>query len=72
MFDFLSKTQRIKTQGIVAAINIPGHRDLRIFYPVRVVSPGDYLVPPPLVEDMYKPYIKGTGDGLGLMQVTNP
>ncbi len=56
----------------VAAINIPGHRDLRIFYPVRVVSPGDYLVPPPLAEDMYKPYIRGIGEGLSLIQVTNP
>jgi len=56
----------------VGAINIPAKQNLRIFYPVRVVSPGDYLVPLPLSEDMYNPYIRGISDGSVLIQVTNP
>ena len=56
----------------VAAVNIPGKKRYRIFYPVRVVSPGAYLIPPPLAEDMYRPYIRGIGDTEPLMQVIQP
>ncbi len=56
----------------VAAVNIPENRSMRIFYPVRVVTPGDFLVPPPLAEDMYKPFIRGIGDTPPQIQVKNP
>jgi uncharacterized protein YfaS (alpha-2-macroglobulin family) len=28
---------------------------------VRAVSPGTFLVPPPQVEDMYRPEVRGVG-----------
>lgn len=32
-----------------------------VFYLVRAVTPGVYAVPPPLVEDMYRPAVRGIG-----------
>jgi alpha-2-macroglobulin len=29
---------------------------------VRAVTPGTYTVPPPLVEDMYRPAVRGIGN----------
>jgi len=55
----------------VAAIDIHAKEHFRIFYPVRVVSPGSFLVPPPLVEDMYKPHIRGIGKVNPLMSIEN-
>ncbi len=55
-----------------AAVNIPAKEAVRIFYPVRVVSPGEYLIPPPLAEDMYRPGIRAVGDCDPLMQVDLP
>ncbi|THB81382.1 MAG: alpha-2-macroglobulin family protein [Desulfobacteraceae bacterium] len=55
-----------------AAVSIRARQRYRIFYPVRAVAPGEYLVPPPLMEDMYKPYIRGIGDSIPLIKVVNP
>jgi uncharacterized protein YfaS (alpha-2-macroglobulin family) len=35
-----------------------------VFYLVRAVTPGTYRVPPPLVEDMYRPDLRGVGRSL--------
>ncbi len=70
--EFHTRHTEYRDDRFVAALNIPARRDLRIFYPVRVVTPGDYLVPPPIAEDMYRPYIRGIGNGPTLMQVTQP
>jgi uncharacterized protein YfaS (alpha-2-macroglobulin family) len=56
----------------MVALDLRGKQMVRIFYPVRVVSPGNFLVPPPLVEDMYRPQIRGVGDSPGRMKVTAP
>jgi len=56
----------------VAALDIRAGRTCRIFYPVRVVSPGQFRVPPPLVEDMYRPYIRSIGNTIPLMEVKGP
>lgn len=32
-----------------------------MFYLVRAVTPGTYTVPPSLVEDMYRPDLRGVG-----------
>ena len=45
----------------VAALRLSGGRTSRIYYLVRAVSPGSYQVPPPLVEDMYRPQLRGVG-----------
>lgn len=55
----------------VAAVHMEKETTYRLFYPVRVVTPGEFLVPPPLIEDMYRPYIRGIGDAVPLMPVMN-
>ena len=44
-----------------AALNLSRGDKARVFYLVRAVTPGTYTVPPPLVEDMYRPAIRGIG-----------
>lgn len=45
----------------VAALKLGAGRTARVFYLVRAVTPGTYTVPPPLVEDMYRPELRGVG-----------
>ncbi|MCD9028685.1 alpha-2-macroglobulin family protein [Luteimonas sp. BDR2-5] len=45
----------------VAALKLDRGRTARLFYLVRAVSPGTYTAPPPLVEDMYRPQLRGVG-----------
>ncbi len=45
----------------VAALDLYSNNKFRISYLVRVVTPGHYRAPPPLIEDMYKPYYRGNG-----------
>jgi hypothetical protein len=56
----------------MAALDIRGKQRVRIFYPARVVTPGTFLVPPPLVEDMYRPHIRGVGASPDRMKVMAP
>jgi len=44
-----------------AALKLRRGGTARLFYVVRAVTPGTYTVPPPLVEDMYRPGIRGYG-----------
>lgn len=39
----------------VAAVDQPEWKSTNLFYIARAVTPGDYRVPPPYVEDMYNP-----------------
>jgi hypothetical protein len=39
------------------------NRDFAFAYLVRAVTPGDYRVPAPAIEDMYKPTYRGRGAG---------
>ncbi|MCG8616564.1 MAG: alpha-2-macroglobulin family protein, partial [Desulfobacterales bacterium] len=54
----------------VAALDINRRQTCRIFYGVRVVSPGRFKVPSPMVEDMYRPYVRGVGKTLEVMEVS--
>jgi uncharacterized protein YfaS (alpha-2-macroglobulin family) len=45
----------------VAALKLDRNRVARVFYLVRAVTPGTYTVPPPLLEDMYRPDLRGVG-----------
>jgi uncharacterized protein YfaS (alpha-2-macroglobulin family) len=45
----------------VAALKLHAGSPARVFYLVRAVTPGTYTVPPPLVEDMYRPDLRGIG-----------
>jgi len=66
---FTIRHTEYRDDRFVAAVDIDGGTLCRIFYPVRVVTPGEFLVPPPLIEDMYRPYIRGVGDAVPLMLV---
>lgn len=44
----------------VAAVDLPAG-STRLYYLARVVTPGQFSVPPPLVEDMYRPRIRALG-----------
>jgi uncharacterized protein YfaS (alpha-2-macroglobulin family) len=44
-----------------AALKLRRGEAAHVFYLVRAVTPGSYTVPPPLVEDMYRPAIRGIG-----------
>ncbi|MBI3900095.1 MAG: alpha-2-macroglobulin family protein [Gammaproteobacteria bacterium] len=64
------KHQEYRDDRFVAAIRIPYEGTVNLFYLVRVVSPGSYVVPPPYVEDMYRPEHRGIGTST-VLQVEN-
>ena len=53
--------EEFRDDRYVAALKLNQGQEAHVFYLVRAVSPGTYLVPPPLVEDMYRPEIRGIG-----------
>jgi uncharacterized protein YfaS (alpha-2-macroglobulin family) len=53
--------EEFRDDRYVAAINLEGGAKARLFYLVRAVTPGTYTVPPPRVEDMYRPSLRGVG-----------
>jgi uncharacterized protein YfaS (alpha-2-macroglobulin family) len=44
-----------------AALKLVRGDQAHVFYIVRAVTPGIYTVPPPVVEDMYRPAVRGVG-----------
>lgn len=56
------KHEEFRDDRYVAALKLGrGGRSAKLFYLVRAVTPGTYMVPPPLVEDMYRPDLRGVG-----------
>ncbi|MFT4255710.1 MAG: alpha-2-macroglobulin [Pseudoxanthomonas sp.] len=53
--------EEFRDDRYVAALKLSGGGTARVFYLVRAVTPGTYLVPPSLVEDMYRPDLRGVG-----------
>ena len=53
--------EEFRDDRYVAAIRLDAGRAADVFYLVRAVTPGDYAVPPPLAEDMYRPALRGVG-----------
>ena len=53
--------EEFRDDRYVAALKLDQGQTAHVFYLVRAVSPGNYLVPPPLVEDMYLAQMRGTG-----------
>ncbi|HEU0152963.1 MAG TPA: alpha-2-macroglobulin [Arenimonas sp.] len=45
----------------VAALKLYAGQRAQLFYLVRAVTPGTYVVPTPQVEDMYRPELRGVG-----------
>ncbi|HHW4679039.1 MAG TPA: alpha-2-macroglobulin family protein [Xylella sp.] len=55
------KHEEFREDRYVAVLQLTGGNTANLFYLVRAVAPGIYNVPPSLVEDMYRPALRGTG-----------
>ncbi|GBC60596.1 alpha-2-macroglobulin domain-containing protein [Desulfonema ishimotonii] len=55
----------------VAAVRLSDYAQTHLFYLVRVVSPGTFVMPPAFVESMYRPEIRGVGDTPAPVRVLN-
>ncbi len=65
--------EEFRDDRYVAALDLHRGGTARLFYLVRAVTPGTYTVPPPLVEDMYRPDIRGVGRAVpGTITVVPP
>ncbi|KAF1016068.1 MAG: putative lipoprotein YfhM [Stenotrophomonas maltophilia] len=53
--------EEFRDDRYVAALKLSRGSKATVFYLVRAVTPGTYAVPPPLVEDMYRPQLRGVG-----------
>ncbi len=53
--------EEFRDDRYVAALKLSQGDTARVYYLVRAVTPGNYTVPPPLVEDMYRPMMRGVG-----------
>ncbi len=54
--------EEFRDDRYVAALNLNRGNAVELVYLVRAVSPGNYLVPPPQAEDMYRPQIRAIGE----------
>jgi len=57
----LDALKEFRDDRYVAALKLDQGQAAHVFYLVRAVSPGTYLVPPPLIEDMYLAQARGIG-----------
>ncbi len=64
--------QEYRDDRFVAAFDSAYYDATNIFYLVRAVTPGNYQVPAPLVEDMYDPEIRAVGLTPDILTVTQP
>lgn len=55
------RTQAFRDDRYVAALPLEAKARHHLFYRVRVVSKGEFAVPPPYAEDMYRPELNGIG-----------
>ncbi|MEO7917679.1 MAG: alpha-2-macroglobulin family protein, partial [Dokdonella sp.] len=53
--------EEFRDDRYVAALKLNKGQNAQVFYLVRAVSPGTFVVPPPQVSDMYKPEQRGIG-----------
>ncbi|MFC3549644.1 alpha-2-macroglobulin [Lysobacter cavernae] len=56
--------EEFRDDRYVAALKLDTGDTARVFYLVRAVTPGTYTVPPSLVEDMYRPDLRGVGKAM--------
>ncbi|HHW4681435.1 MAG TPA: alpha-2-macroglobulin family protein, partial [Xylella taiwanensis] len=55
------KHEEFREDRYVAVLQLTRGNTAHLFYLVRAVTPGSYNVPPSLVEDMYRPALRGIG-----------
>lgn len=65
------KHREYRDDRYVAAARLDGQW-LSVFYLVRVVTPGRYVVPAPFAEDMYRPELRATGGTEAFITITDP
>ena len=53
--------EEFRDDRYIAALRLQAGDPTHVFYLVRAVTPGTYTVPPPMVEDMYRPQLRGVG-----------
>jgi alpha-2-macroglobulin len=56
------KHEEYRDDRYVAAIDLYAGATAHLFYLVRAVSPGSYVVPPAAIEDMYRPELRAYGE----------
>ncbi|PKM45136.1 MAG: hypothetical protein CVV05_07115 [Gammaproteobacteria bacterium HGW-Gammaproteobacteria-1] len=54
----------------VAALAVEEYGSRDLFYLARAVTPGEYRVPPPYVEDMYRPYHHAVGATVETLRIS--
>lgn len=59
-----TRYEEYRDDRYVAALRLYGGSPGRLFYLLRAVSPGEFVVPPPVVEDMYRPALRASGTAL--------
>nr|MBP6328055.1 alpha-2-macroglobulin family protein [Dokdonella sp.] len=65
--------EEFRDDRYVAALKLDQGQQAHVFYLVRAVSPGTFRVPPPQVEDMYRPEVRGVGaNPVKTIQVVQP
>ena len=65
--------EEFRDDRYIAALKLGAGSRARLFYLVRAVTPGSYTAPPPLVEDMYRPALRGVGKSVpGTITVVQP
>ncbi|MDR0440848.1 MAG: alpha-2-macroglobulin family protein, partial [Candidatus Accumulibacter sp.] len=69
MQDARIKHREFRDDRFVAALRID--REMNLFYRVRVVTPGRFVVPPTWAEDMYQPTVYGLSGGGWTITVTD-
>jgi uncharacterized protein YfaS (alpha-2-macroglobulin family) len=71
MNDERIKHREYRDDRLVVAADLKGGK-LDLYYVLRAVTPGKFVVPAPFVEDMYRPEIRGIGKGEADITVVNP
>jgi uncharacterized protein YfaS (alpha-2-macroglobulin family) len=65
--------EEFRDDRYVAAVKLYGGSPAHLFYLVRAVSPGKFVVPPPAIEDMYRPRLRGLGTSVPeVLEVKSP
>ena len=63
--------QEFLNDRYLAALRLDKNATAHLFYLVRVVTPGNFTCPPPTVESMYRPEIRGVGGARENIVVVN-
>ncbi|MBU2894258.1 alpha-2-macroglobulin family protein [Colwellia sp. D2M02] len=66
------KHQEFRDDRFVAALEVYQGHTVQLFYLARAVTPGTYKVPSSLVEDMYRPELRGIGNATPDINVSQP